>query len=166
MNNNDNTQATPNKFIKTLSIIHLAMLIGPVIFGFLVYSQSHSTFQNLSDTTDTFLIITPIVALSGIFMGNLLFNKLIKSAIKVDGLKPKLAGFQTASLIRFAFIEGPAFLGVIAFQLTENLTYLYIAGVLILYLYLLRPTKDKIERGLVLKGKEKEQFNTLDQPIP
>lgn len=162
---NSTAQITPNKFIKTLSIIHLALMMGPVLFGFVTYSQSKNSFQGFSSTEDIFFIIIPIVALSGIFMGNLLFNKLVKSAIKADGLKSKLTGFQTASLIRYALIEGPAFLGVIAFQITENLTYLYIAAFLILFLYLLRPTKDKIERGLELKGKEKDQFNRLDQPI-
>ncbi|KQC29842.1 hypothetical protein [Flagellimonas eckloniae] len=162
----NNTAQTPNNFIKTLSIIHLGLMMGPVLFGFVAYSQSVNAIQDFSNTEDVFFIIVPIVTLSGIFMGNLLFNKLLKSAIKADGLKAKLAGFQTASLIRYAFIEGPAFLGVVAFQLTENLTYLYIAGVLILFLYLLRPTKDKIERGLELRGKEKDQFNNLDQPIP
>ncbi|MEO9513346.1 MAG: hypothetical protein ABJN84_11810 [Flavobacteriaceae bacterium] len=163
---NNTIQTTPNKFIKTISIIHLGMLIGPILFGFVTYSQAKNSFQDFSNTTDVFLIVVPIFALSGIFMGNLLFNKLVKSATKAEGLKPKLASFQTASLIRYALIEGPAFFGVITFQITENLTYLYIAGVLILFLYLLRPTKDKIERGLKLKGKEKDQFNSLDQPIP
>lgn len=163
---NQNTPKTPANYIKTLSIIHLGMLMGPVAFGVVMYSQAKNSTLNFSDTSDVFLMVVPIFALSGIFVGNLLFNRMLQAAKKEEGLAPKLMRFQTASLIRFALTEGPAFLGIIAFHQTENLTYLYIAGVLLLYLYLLRPTKDKIERGLALRGKERDQFNRMDQSIP
>lgn len=160
------TANTPNKFIKTISIIHLGLMTGPVLFGFVAYSQTKNSFLDYSDTSDVFLIVVPLFALTGIFVGNLIFKQAMKSAERTEGLQTKLARYQTASLIKYALIEGPAFLGVVAFFITGNLTYLYIAGVLILYLYLLRPTKDKIERGLGLRGKERDQFNRLNQPIP
>ncbi|SHG84992.1 hypothetical protein [Flagellimonas flava] len=156
---------TPNKFIKTLTIIHLALMTGPILFGFVAYSQAKDAILDYSDSEQIFLIVVPILALSGIFMGNLLFNQILRSSSKESGLQGKLARFQIASILRYALIEGPAFLGVVVFFITENLTYLYIAAVLILYLYLLRPTKDKIERGLKLRGADRDQFNRLDQPV-
>lgn len=160
------TALTPNSYTKTLSIIHLGLLAGPFILGVVAYLQTENPFLDYTNTEDVFIYVVPIFALSGIFVGNLLFKQMMTSAMKTDGLRTKLARFQTASLIKYALIEGPALLGAVAFLNTGNLTYLYIAGVLILFLYLLRPTKEKIELGLQLKGEEKSQFNKSNQPIP
>ena len=157
---------TPNSYIKTMSIIHLGLLAGPFVLGIIAYLQTERPFLDYTNTEDVFIYVVPVFAISGIFMGNLLFKKLMASATKTDGLRTKLARFQTASLIKYALIEGPALLGAVVFLNSGNLTYLYIAGTLILFLYLLRPTKDKIELGLQLKGEEKAQFNRLDEPIP
>ncbi|TMU50916.1 hypothetical protein [Flagellimonas algicola] len=157
---------TPNSFVKTLSIIHLGLLAGPFLFGVVAYYQTENAFLDYTNTEDVFLFGVPIFAVTGIFVGNLLFKQMMTAAMKTDGLRPKLARFQTASLVKYALIEGPALIGTIAFLNTGNLTYLYISGVLILFLYLLRPTKEKIELGLDLKGDDKNQFNKLNQPIP
>ena len=157
---------TPKSFIKTLSIIHLGLMAGPFLFGVVIYSQTTDSYMDYSNTEDIFIYIVPIIAITGIFVGNLLFKQKMRSAGELDGLRPKLFQFQTASLIKYALIEGPALLGIVAFDNTSNLTYLYIAGILILFMYLLRPTKEKIALGLDLKGEEKAQFNKLDHPIP
>lgn len=159
------TELTPRHFIKTITIIHLGLLSAPTLFGFVAYAQAKDTFLDYSNTDDTFMLVVPIIALSGIFMGNLLFKQSLIAARKADSLQNKLAKFQTASLIKYALIEGPAFLAAVAFFQTNNLTYLYIAAILILYLYILRPTKDKIEKGLQLRGDDRDKFNRLDHPI-
>lgn len=164
----DNTtaQPTPSSFIRTLTIIHLGLLAGPFFFGMVAYFQTENTYLDYTNTTDVFMIVVPLFAVTAIFMGNLLFRQMMKSAIQTDGLRLKLARFQTASLVKYALIEGATLIGIVAFLNTSNLTYFYISGVLILFLYLLRPTKDKIEQGLELKGEEKAQFNKLNEPIP
>ncbi len=163
---NSPAQTTPSSFIKTLSTIHLALMAGPFLFGAFAYFQTENSYLDYTNTEDVFMLVVPIFALSGVFMGNLLFKKIVKSSDQVKGLRSKLTRFQTASLIKYMIIEGPALIGIVAFYQTANLTYLYISGVLILFLYLLRPTKYKIEQGLRLKGEEKSQFNRLNQPIP
>lgn len=159
-------ELTPNSYIKTLSIIHLGLLAGPFMLGVLAYSQTENPYLDYTNTEDVFIYIVPVFAISGIFLGNLLFKQMMATAMKSDGLRTKLVRFQTASLIKYALIEGPALLGAVAFLNTGNLTYLYIAGVLILFLYLLRPTKEKIELGLQLRGVEKAQFNQSNTPMP
>nr|WP_299384889.1 hypothetical protein [Allomuricauda sp.] len=137
-----------------------------MIFGVIAYTQSNDTFLDYSNTDEIFMLVVPIFALTGVLMSNVLFKQMMNNSSKMEGLRAKLMRFQTASLVKYALIEGPALIGIVAFFNTQNLAYFYIAGVLLFYLYLLRPTKDKIERGLQLKGQEKDQFNRLDQTIP
>ncbi len=157
---------TPNGFIKTLSILHMSLIMGPVLFGTVIYFQTQNASLNFSDTDDIYLIIVPIVAVSCIFLGNFIFKQSIRNIPKTIGLRQKLARFQTASIIKYALAEAPALFGVVAFMITGNMAYLTISVVLILYFFMLKPTKEKIERSLDLKGDEKSQFNRLNEPLP
>jgi len=76
-----------------------------------------------------------------------------------------LAGYQAASLIKYALLEGPALLNIIWFSLTGNLLYLTIGGVMILFLFIQRPKAEKIEKELELKSDHKRQFYKLDEPL-
>jgi len=62
-------------------------------------------------------------------------------------------------------LEGAALFSVVIFSNTQNLTYMIIGAFLIFYLLLQRPTKDKIERFLDLRGEEKAKFNQLNEPL-
>ncbi len=157
---------TPNGFIKTLSILHMSLIMGPILFGTVIYFQTQNASLNFSDTDDIYLIIVPIVAVSCIFLGNFIFKQSIRNIPKTIGLRQKLARFQTASIIKYALAEAPALFGVVAFMITGNMAYLTISVVLILYFFMLKPTKEKIERYLDLKGDEKSQFNRLNEPLP
>ncbi|RDY58879.1 hypothetical protein [Flagellimonas nanhaiensis] len=156
---------TPSGFIRTLSILHIALLAGPTLIGGIFYFQSKETHFSFNDTEDVFLIVVPVFAISGLFLSDFIFRQLIKKIPSKDSLRQKLARYQSASIIKYALLEGPAIFGAVAFFNTQNLAYLLIAGILVLYLALQYPTKDKIERNLNLRGEEKSQFNRPNQPL-
>ncbi|TXN36918.1 hypothetical protein FVB32_01125 [Flagellimonas hymeniacidonis] len=144
----------------------MSLIMGPILFGTVVYFQTQNASLNFSDTDDIYLMIVPIVAVSCIFLGNFIFKQSIRNIPKTIDLRQKLARFQTASIIKYALAEAPALFGVVAFMITGNMAYLTISVVLILYFFMLKPTKEKIERYLDLKGDEKSQFNRLNEPLP
>ncbi|UII76825.1 hypothetical protein LV716_03275 [Flagellimonas sp. HMM57] len=162
---NETGQFTPRGFIKTLTILHLALIAGPIAFACFAYFQIQDVVIDFTNTDDSFLLIIPIFAIGAISMGNLVYKKLTAEISKIAGLKQKLMRFQTASLIKFASIEAPALFSVVVFYMTGNMAFLLIAVVLIFYFFTLRPTKVKIENSLALRGEEKSQFNKLDHPI-
>jgi len=154
---------TPNKFIKTISIIHLALLLGPILAGVVFYLNTEITTNGT--TNDIFVYIFPVIALAGIFASKVLYRLFLNPLKQKEQLKEKLAGLQSASLIQYALIEGPAFLNIIWFSQTGNLLYLTIGAVLLIYLFTLRPTKTKIETDLELKGEHKRQFKKGNEPL-
>ncbi|MBS9462271.1 hypothetical protein KIM67_07605 [Flagellimonas sp. 389] len=162
---NNTGKLTTRIFIKTLIIIHLSLIAGPIAFACFAYFQTQDAVIDFTNTDDSFLLIIPIFAIGAIFMGNLIYKKLTAEISKIAGLKQKLMRFQTASLIKFASVEAPALFSVVAFYMTGNMAFLLISVVLIFYFFTLRPTKVKIENSLTLRGEEKNQFNKLDQPI-
>ncbi|WP_421810934.1 hypothetical protein [Flagellimonas sp.] len=162
---NTTTPITPNSFIKTLSFLHMGIMAGPVILGIFFYTQVQNPGLDFSDSEDVFLAIIPVIAITGIFLGSFIFRKMIGSIPKDLDLRQKLARFQTASIIKYALLEGPALFAIVIFHNTQNLAYLIIASFLIFYLFLQRPTKDKVEHHLDLRGEEKSKFNRYDQPL-
>lgn len=155
MNNDRNYIANPQTFIRTISIIHLALMAGQLLFAFLTFSMKKSTIVNLKPDGDVYFYIAPLLIFSGMLIGSFLFNQLLAKATEAESLNKKLAAYQSAFIIRCALSEGGAMFAIVCYLLTANFFYLSLAGVNILYFLWLRPTKEKIEADLNLSYEEK-----------
>lgn len=160
-----NNKFTPAGFLKIMSFLHLGIAATPIVLGILFYTQSKGAQLNFDNSGDMFIAIVPVIAIGSIFIGDFIFRKTLGSLPKNTSLRDKLAKFQTTSMIKYALLEGAALFAIVIFSNTQNLTYLIIGAFLIFYLLLQRPTKDKIERILELKGEEKAKFDQLNEPL-
>lgn len=147
-----------NPSLKTLSIIHLALCSGVFIFGFIMFSKTNSTEIILDDSNDTFKYIIPSAAIIAFFLSNFLFKSQLNSISENAELKEKLVKYQSASIVKYAILEGTALFSIVIYNLTSNFLYLLIASGMLLYLILQRPTLSKIISDLDLKGNEKQDF--------
>ncbi|QHI39053.1 hypothetical protein IMCC3317_44540 [Kordia antarctica] len=162
---NNMQQLTPTKFIQTLTIIYSALLIGLLLFiGFVLFQFSDGMIPEL-DTNDTLLFIYPVIAIAAIYGSQAIFKKLVASAEKKPDLKSKLVSYQIASIIKFGLIEGSICIGIVLSLITGNTAYIAIAGVLIVYFLMQRPTRTKIESDLNLHGELRNQFQRYDEVI-
>nr|WP_294942857.1 hypothetical protein [uncultured Mucilaginibacter sp.] len=164
MHSNVNLPQTPATFLRTITIIHLALGAGQVLFGVVVLSLSNRIIINVRDTHDPMVYLVPLLAVTCFFLSNFMFKKVLSSAIKPEStLRQKLMYYQTALIIRLALLEGPSLFGIVAFFLTGSLFFLLISGFLVCYFIYIRPTKDNIEETLELSYEEKEVFNRRDE---
>ncbi|MHB8208697.1 hypothetical protein [Mucilaginibacter sp.] len=162
---NQNLQVTPKTFLRTISIIHVALILGIVMFCAVTYSINSSRNTFSYNINDPFTYVSLILAIGGFTAGFFLFkNQLVKVQNQAT-LKGKLSVYQSALIQRFALLEGPAMFAVVAYELSANLYFLIIAGLIILYFVTLRPTKDKIETGLNLSYDDKITFDSEDTQI-
>ncbi|MFD2790375.1 hypothetical protein [Arenibacter sp. H213] len=150
---------TPKSYLLILSLIHVAMLLGILIFGAITYFQGGELITGFNGDGDIFMYVVPLLAMVSYFGGDFMFNKVLTSMDAKSSLKQKLNQYSQASIIRFAVLEGASFIGLFAYRLNNNIFYLVISVVLILYLLKLRPTKDKIARDLRLSKTDQEHFN-------
>lgn len=165
MENNQPIALTPKSFIKTITVIHLALIMGLLLFSGVSYTLVETNFLSFDFENDIFSLIVPAFAIGGAFASNFIANKKISELSAIESLKDKLIGYQTASIIRFALLEGPALLGIVIYLQTGNLFYLLIAGTVIAYFVTVRPTKDKIEMDLNFSFEQKAAFNQMDEVI-
>ena len=123
--------------IKTFKFIHLAICTG-VILAYIFAGQftvAQLTAQEINSNDLVFIAIP----LGAFFLSNFMFKSQLKKINSSASIEEKLPVYQTASIIRWAILEGAAF--IILF-LKPNLL---IFGIFIIfYLIYLRPTEEKI----------------------
>lgn len=133
--------------LTTLIIIHFSLIFGVIMFMSVVYFLLLDDAAVDRELYNSFIYIVPIVGLLGYFIGEFLFNKIIASS---EG-KPwnrRMQSYQTALIAQLALLEAPALLGIIASLLTNSANFMVISIVLLVIMYLKRPTEDKIRKAL------------------
>jgi glucan phosphoethanolaminetransferase (alkaline phosphatase superfamily) len=164
MPSNSNLPQTPATFFRTITLIHLALAIGQVLFGIVVLSLNKRIIINIRDTHDPMVYLVPLMAITCFILSGFLFKKVLSSGIKPGStLKQKLVIYQTALIIRLALLEGPSLFGIVAFFLTGSLFFLIISATLVAYFIYIRPTRNTIEEILELSYAEKEILNRRDE---
>ncbi len=146
------------RFIQTLKLIHVSLVVGLAIFSVFAFMQNKD-FNADINTNSTLLYIVPIAALIGYFGSQLLFRKMLSNVQTSDSLQLKLNKYQTASIIKYALIEGPAFIALFVYYATGNALPLVIALCLLAYLFVQKPTKDKIINSLDLTSDQRRALN-------
>lgn len=145
---------------KTLKIIYGALILGVVFFLIAVLFTTKNLHFAI-DTADSFTMIVPIMTLSGIAISILLKNNFLKMVALEDTVQSKLTKYQTASIIKGAMLEGPAFIGIVATSVTSNYFFILFAVIAVLVMLLLFPSKQNFIEVAQLSFEEKSKLDTL-----
>ena len=125
--------------IKTLKFIHLSLVAGVTLFYFLM-GDFKNIFNLQIDNSDLPYSFIPAIAY---VFGNILFRNTLKKIDRENSTDEKLAMYQTASIMRWAVIEGACFAIVV---LKPKL--LLFGVILLIYMILLAPRKNQILQAL------------------
>jgi len=130
-----------NEKLKTLRILHMAICAGTI--AAYIFAGNFSRDQLLIKHVDTSEIIFIAIPVLAIFLSNFLFKSQLKQANPNSKIEANMDIYQAASLIRWAILEGAAF--IILFIKPEFISF----GILLIaYLISLRPTEDRIKNDL------------------
>jgi hypothetical protein len=100
--------------------------------------------------------LVPVMCVAGFLGGNMLFKKKL-DAINGHGgsLFRRLTDYRTASLLRWAMLEGPVILAVIGLMLTgKYIFYGPFIFLMLVFFLLYAPSEEKIKMQLQLNGQE------------
>jgi len=127
-----------NEKIKTLQIIHLALCAGLIAAYFIIGEISVEKLKTIPSINSSSLLFA-IIPFLAIILAHFLFKSQLKQVDPKLKLEDKLPFYQTASIIRWAILEGAAFIILIL-----KPDFLIFGILLIIYLIFLRPTEEKI----------------------
>lgn len=128
--------------IKTLQIIHLAVCAGTILVYFFLGELSIEKLKNIPsiDSSSIVYVFIPVLAF---VLSTFLFKSQLKQIDPKLRTEDKLPVYQTASIMRWAVLEGAAFL--ILFLKPDFILF----GILIIiYLIFLRPTEERVNNEL------------------
>ncbi|MGB1042121.1 MAG: MFS transporter [Tenacibaculum sp.] len=128
--------------IKTLKIIHLALVAGVTLAYFLL-----GDFKNIMNLEiDNSSLIYSFIPAIAYVLSNFMFNNLLKNIKSNTSDDEKFSIFQSASIVKWAILEGACFL-----ILMVKPEFLLFGVILLFYLILLAPKEDKILQLLKIR---------------
>ena len=131
--------------IRTLKIIHLALVAGVGMAYIMNGNWDSLQFPDTSDFTEFGVFL--FIPLAAVVFGQVLFTRLVKAIDPESSLDEQYGAYMTASLIRWAFLEGAAFMLLFVVPV-----FIGVGVLLILYLAFLRPSEARVMRDLDLKS--------------
>jgi hypothetical protein len=132
--------------LKIMQVIHTAFCTAITGFAIvaLIMRKERIHFDVSFSGNDPYFPLFPILAVISVAVGFFMFNKQIRSLDPMLTGEDKIAAYQTAFIVRCAFIEAPALLNVVAFLIYGNLIYLIVTAVVLIVFILTRPTKQHV----------------------
>jgi len=127
--------------IKSLIIVHTAMLFVQIVFAGVAYgvsSQVKPVDENFERALQT---VAAILALAGGTAAFVLFKKKVKVLQETrNGFSEKITDYRAASIVKFALLEAPSLFCSIGYFLTQQVSFLLLCIVLILVFAGQKPT--------------------------
>ncbi|MCP4055038.1 MAG: MFS transporter [Mesoflavibacter sp.] len=130
--------------LKVFKIIHLGLISGLILaYYFLgdLGNLKELAFPTINSENYIYLFI-PIAAF---IISNLLFKHFVSKIDDNLSVQQKLVSYQSASIIRWAILEGAAFMILLIYP-----EFILFGLLLIVYLALLIPTETRIKKDLNL----------------
>jgi hypothetical protein len=146
-----------------MSIICYALIAGQITFFLAIWFilTFSGEFLPNAGITEILLIVNIAVAAIGFLGSNFFSKKSLEEAKNKTTLSDKLTKHKEALIIKYAFSEGPSFLGFIFIMLTGKF-YFGIFPLLFIYLILKnRPQKETLISELELNM---EELNLINHP--
>jgi len=157
---------TPSNYIKSLKIVHIALVLGIVFFALISILLQSKGFGDLGEEIkNILLILVPIFVAFGILASRFIFKQRIKTIDKSFSLKKKLENYRSALILKFALIEAPSFFAIVSYLLTGDYIFLVLVVILIVVFIFYTPSLTKSINDLELSRVESDILSTPDAEI-
>ena len=138
--------------IKALSILHLALFTGQVLFaGIAYYLGASKIFIPSLNIESSPMIVISMGGLAVVFivLAFSLFSKKTESIrMNAGEISEKLTAYRSASIVRWAMLEAPNLLTIICFLLTGKQPLLLIILTLLAVFFYTKPVAAKVGADL------------------
>jgi hypothetical protein len=156
-------QQNPKEYFKTLKLLHIALIVGQILFALVVvfmFSRGRilDNPQILINIIDYSLIGSIICFLPASYLYYKWKSDKLKTATE---LKFKMNGYRNILIVRYALLEIPSLVSIVAVMLTGNNYYLLCSGMIVLLMTILRPSK---ENAIMQLGLNYDEINLLEDP--
>jgi hypothetical protein len=135
---------------KKIVLIFFAFIISITTFAtFSIFFIESSGMKNeSSEQFDVFLFVVPTLGIMGLVASQFLYKNILNQARAVEGVL-KFQQYQVAMLVKYALLEGPSLIALLAYLLSGNHVHLITAAVLVSILIIQKPSIEKCRSELL-----------------
>lgn len=159
------TGANYNAFIKTITIIHIALMAGLAMTTIIISGIGSEELGTFSFTQQPKELLIPAGFIAAIILGRFLSKSMLNKLDSKDTLQKKLGVNQTSHLIKVAPLEAIGFLCVFTYSETNNSFFLAILALVFLLFISLFPTKGKIENAIPTSTEDQPYLRNPEKPF-
>lgn len=143
--------------IKSLLTVHKALLAGQIILLMLFYFLAGNRYNSSNPQLFKILqFVAAFLAISSVTTAFVTFKKkVMQLQLSNSDLSERLVLYRSASILKFALIEGPAVFSIIAYCIFPNASFIVLAVLLIVLFAMQRPTIAMLMHDI---GADREDF--------
>lgn len=158
---------TVKEYFKSLKIIFFALIAVQILFTLVSLYIVRSNGPLVQDDTLSrkLMPVVAVLVLVGIYIGNFIVRKRQKSPWVDQPISEKLAKYRALLITKFALIEGPSFISIVAFLLTGSYSFLLFTLLILVIFFTHLPTPDKLIYDLKFNREEQEKVKNPDSVI-
>ena len=154
-----NYQLSLKESFSQQKILFYAMVAGVIMIGVLAFAMNTilELDFNVSLPAELIYVGAGVVFLT-FFASDAVFKKMLSQVDSTMDLEGKVAKYRSASIVKYALIEGAALLLAVAYMLTGSYEYFMLLGVTIGYFIYVRPTEEKLIDSLNLSYADQQKM--------
>jgi uncharacterized membrane protein len=100
----------------------------------------------------------PLLGLGFIALGMFLFQQQLSAIPNEASANEKIGRYQTAFIIRCAFLEAASLMNIVGFFLSGNVVFLFVAAISLMLMIVTRPTRNGLIDALSLSYPDTEKL--------
>lgn len=149
---------TSKEYFRAAQILFFALIASMLFFSgiTLVLILSGNISSADPELDNIFLVVVAVFVAGGFTASNMLFKKKLQEIKEMKTLLQKMPFYRGALILRYALIEGPAFLAITMSFVTGNLLFLAVAALIIAYFLTLKPTPARAIKELELSYNDQQ----------
>ncbi|MFT3937169.1 MAG: hypothetical protein QM726_26390 [Chitinophagaceae bacterium] len=146
----------PGSYLKSLKILHTALLAGQAAFLLIVIflKQVRAMSAPAASLDKALQVAAVAIAFVACFFATKTFKNKLLAIRDAEKLEDKTEQYRAASIIQWATLEAPSLFSIICFFLTGNYAFVALAVALILFFALQMPSRLKTMLHLQLSEEE------------
>ena len=151
---------TSKQYFQTLTILFYALIIGQVIFMIITFFSPYF-FEKLilSDKEQMYLALgVSFLCVLGFSISRAIFKNGLKRLSQKGNLIEKMYKYRNLNIAKYAISEGCSMCAIIAAFLTGNTIFLTFSILLILLIFVDKPSKEKAIKELYLSGEDAQKI--------
>jgi hypothetical protein len=146
-----------NNYFQTLNILFFGLVMGPAMLAIVALGliQTGTFIPPGGEMMGVvFGTLVPGVGIGAFFASKMVFERRIVAVIARPTLEEKLEGYRTELILKYALLESPAIFAFMAYLMTGSMLFFAIGTAMLLFMLMVRPTRDGAVMHLALGGDE------------